>query len=100
MKRKLSLVILLFGMYQLTFATKPCNILIQTNVPSKSDVKTLQYILHKKGYLLPEPTGTFGPLTKAALKKFQKENNLTPSGSFDKKTSEYVSKNFCYLAGV
>ncbi len=100
MKRKISLAILLFGVCQFAFATKPCNIQIQAGLPTKYDVNTLQYILNKKGYLISKPTGTFGPLTKAALKKFQKENSLTPSGSFDKKTSEYFSKTFCYISGV
>ncbi len=43
-------------------------------------VKAMQQALIEKGYLKTEATGFFGSSTESALKKYQKENNLTADG--------------------
>ncbi|HEY4501513.1 MAG TPA: glycosyl hydrolase family 18 protein [Candidatus Paceibacterota bacterium] len=48
---------------------------------SGADVKTLQTQLIAKGYLSASATGYFGPLTLAAVKKFQCDNTIVCSGS-------------------
>src|SRR3990167_8316003 len=48
---------------------------------SGADVKTLQTQLIAKGYLSASATGYFGPLTLAAVKKFQCDNAIVCSGS-------------------
>jgi len=46
-----------------------------------SNVILLQNWLRASGYLnIPKPTGYFGPLTTSALKHWQRDNNLTPTG--------------------
>jgi hypothetical protein len=54
-----------------------------------ADVRALQLYLTSKGYPLPN-TGYFGPLTFAALQKFQKKNNLPSTGYFGPKTRGVV----------
>lgn len=59
------------------------------------DVVILQEFLVSKGYLiLPQGVakGTFGAMTRDAVKKFQKENNIEQTGNFGVKTKAlYVS---------
>ncbi len=43
------------------------------------DVRTVQYLLHTRGYDL-KPKGKFGEKTKAAVKSFQRKKGLTPHG--------------------
>ena len=58
-----------------------------------NEVKELQKILVKKGYLKVTPNGVFGPATKAALIKFQKAKKITPaSGIFGPKTKLIINK--------
>lgn len=53
------------------------------------DVKELQRILKEKGYFTYfTTTRYFGPITRAALKAFQKENGLTQSGILDDQTKQ------------
>jgi hypothetical protein len=48
-----------------------------------SDVKTLQTLLISKGFLAQDKaTGTFGPLTFAALKKYQESMGIISTGYF------------------
>lgn len=49
---------------------------------SGADVKRLQTILIKKGYLKTAANGNFGPSTRAALKAWQKAKGLSASGFF------------------
>jgi peptidoglycan hydrolase-like protein with peptidoglycan-binding domain len=52
-----------------------------------ADVKTLQTWLTDLGYSVPA-TGYFGPMTKAAVQKFQQDNNLNPpSGTAGPRTA-------------
>jgi N-acetylmuramoyl-L-alanine amidase len=63
------------------------------------EVVRLQAFLHKKGYY-PGPrktfsacpiTGYFGDCTTDAVKKFQKQNNLTPTGFVGEETREIIN---------
>lgn len=48
-----------------------------------ADVSALQQILINGGYLkIAAPTGTFGPLTKAALAAWQAANNVSPAAGY------------------
>lgn len=51
-----------------------------------SEVRTLQQQLKELGYFKRTPTGKFGPLTKAAVIRFQKDAGLTPNGIVDSTT--------------
>lgn len=46
-----------------------------------AEVTALQTLLVKLGFLTTTPTGTFGPMTSAAVKKFQTASGLSPVGS-------------------
>lgn len=48
---------------------------------SGNDVSELQKILINKGFLIASATGYFGPLTEAAVKKFQATNGLEQLGN-------------------
>jgi len=49
---------------------------------NNNNVKLLQLILIKLNYLNGSADGDFGKMTEAALKKFQKENNITVDGIY------------------
>lgn len=49
-------------------------------------VRELQQRLQELGYFNGRTTGNFGPLTKAAVIKFQQDSGLTPSGVLDEAT--------------
>ncbi|HAZ43993.1 MAG TPA: hypothetical protein DDW76_19280 [Cyanobacteria bacterium UBA11369] len=49
-------------------------------------VRELQQRLRELGYFNGRTTGNFGPLTKAAVIKFQQDSGLTPSGVVDEAT--------------
>lgn len=51
-----------------------------------NDVKVLQEILYKMGYLKTKPTGYFGPATHRAVVNFQAENDIPTVGVFGPKT--------------
>ncbi len=46
-----------------------------------ADVTALQGLLVKLGFLATTPTGTFGPMTLAAVQKFQSANGISPVGA-------------------
>lgn len=50
-----------------------------------TDVKLVQERLIAQGFLSGYADGIFGPATEAAVKKFQRENGLYPSGRVDSK---------------
>lgn len=47
-----------------------------------ASVTALQQFLNGKGYLTASATGYFGPLTKAALAKFQAANSISPASGY------------------
>jgi peptidoglycan hydrolase-like protein with peptidoglycan-binding domain len=48
---------------------------------SGTEVLQLQKLLNQLGFLTVEPTGTFGPMTASAVKKFQSSHGLEAVGS-------------------
>lgn len=57
-----------------------------------TDVKELQKILIANGFLKTEATGYFGKLTKEALIKWQRKNNLPATGYFGEMTRNLINK--------
>ncbi|NUM34896.1 MAG: peptidoglycan-binding protein [Candidatus Brocadiae bacterium] len=53
--------------------------------PSK-DVKTIQSLLHKKGYYKGKIDGVYGAQTQVAVKKFQQDNGLKADGKVGENT--------------
>jgi peptidoglycan hydrolase-like protein with peptidoglycan-binding domain len=59
-----------------------------------TDVIELHKMLIAGGYLkIAAPTGYFGPLTKAALTKWQKENNIPSTGLFGAMSRGFLNKD-------
>ncbi len=54
--------------------------------PTPERYREIQRALIEKGYLQGEPSGDWGPDSTAALKSFQKNQNLEPSGKLDSLT--------------
>ena len=68
---------------------------------SGSDVTTLQNVLITKGYLATgKATGYFGPLTEAAVKKFQCDKNIICTGTRASGYGIYGPRTQAALAGV
>ena len=64
----------------------PTTTAILTQGSRGSQVRDLQQRLRELGYFNGRSTGNFGPLTKAAVIKFQQDSGLTPSGDIDEAT--------------
>lgn len=58
------------------------------------DVATLQRVLAMKGYAVGAPDGVFGPLTKRAVKSFQRAAGLTPDGRVGPATTSGLARNW------
>ncbi len=56
------------------------------------EVKELQKLLKEKSFYLGPITGTFGPLTKAAVKKFQKTHKISQLGNVGPATRTELNK--------
>ena len=63
----------------------------QTN----GDVSALQDFLQSQGYLTSEPTGYFGSQTLKAVKDFQKDNGISPTGFVGPYTRAKISALSC-----
>lgn len=57
-----------------------------------ADVSAAQKILYTKGYLKVPATGFFGPMTKAGILKFQRENNIPASGTLNDHTFDALMR--------
>jgi hypothetical protein len=64
---------------------------------TQGEVSQLQYYLKQKGYFNSKITGNFGKLTEEALKQFQKDNKLVPSGVAGKITRTTMKNLDCLL---
>jgi len=53
------------------------------SAPTAERYKEIQQALVDRGYFRGEPDGTWGPDSIEALKRFQQEQNLAPSGKLD-----------------
>ncbi len=61
---------------------------------SGSEVKIVQETLKELGYFTyPKSTGYYGTITVSAVKKFQKDNGITPDGVVGKKTKSALYGN-------
>ncbi len=54
------------------------------------DVKALQKVLKDSGFLSGKVDGSYGPITKNAVKKYQKENSISVTGKVDLDTIEKI----------
>lgn len=59
--------------------------------------KQIQMDLKKLGYYAGPTNGKYGPMTKAAVKKFQMEHGLIPDGKYGKMTDEAVDEEMLKL---
>jgi len=55
-----------------------------------NDVKALQQLLKNAGFLSGKVDGSFGPITKGALIKYQNQNNITATGKTDANTMQSI----------
>ena len=53
------------------------------STPTQDRYKDIQAALAQRGYLKSEANGQWGPESQDALKKFQQEQNLKPTGKLD-----------------
>jgi peptidoglycan hydrolase-like protein with peptidoglycan-binding domain len=58
--------------------------------PKSDDVRKVQQVLKDKGYYDGEVDGKMGPLTRAALQRYQTESKLTGDGRFTRETAEHM----------
>jgi peptidoglycan hydrolase-like protein with peptidoglycan-binding domain len=56
---------------------------VRQSVPTSDRYKEIQQALVEKGYFRGEADGNWGPDSIDALKRFQQEQNLAPSGKLD-----------------
>ena len=63
------------------------------------EVSLLQDFLQSKGYLNSEPTGYFGILTFKAVKDFQRDNGINPTGYVGAITREKIKFLTCTFTG-
>ncbi len=63
---------------------------------TNGDVSVLQDFLQTNGYLQSNPVGFFGLMTIAAVKKFQKANDISPTGYVGPITREKIKTESCY----
>ncbi len=57
-----------------------------------NEVKELQNILIKEGHLIGRADGIYGPMTKGAIIKYQKKNNINPLGVVGPITRSVLNK--------
>lgn len=57
------------------------------------DVKALQEFLQTNGHMNASSTGYFGPMTREALKKWQKANSLPSTGFFGPLSRDIINKS-------
>jgi peptidoglycan hydrolase-like protein with peptidoglycan-binding domain len=66
-----------------------------TDVKTDGEVSVLQDFLQTSGYLNSNPVGFFGLMTTKAVKKFQQENNISPTGYVGPITREKIKNQTC-----
>jgi peptidoglycan hydrolase-like protein with peptidoglycan-binding domain len=89
------------------YITRSLNTSISNNPVFADDTRTLQRFLVQKGYLSSTfVTGSFGALTKEALRRFQIDNGIIASsesegaGELGPRTREFIQLNTCGKADV
>lgn len=63
---------------------------LSRGLKNDSQVMFLQTFLVQKGFLTATPDGNFGPLTEAAVKKFQTANGVAPLGMVGPQTRALI----------
>ena len=58
---------------------------------SDNDILDAQKKLNDKGYNVGTPDGKLGPQTRAAIRKYQQDNNLSVSGKLDESTRTHLN---------
>ena len=58
---------------------------------SENDIMAAQKKLNDSGYNAGTPDGKMGPKTRAAIQKYQQDNNLTVSGKLDESTLTHLN---------
>jgi peptidoglycan hydrolase-like protein with peptidoglycan-binding domain len=58
---------------------------------SDNDILAAQKKLNDEGYSVGTPDGKMGPHTRAAIRKYQKDNNLTVTGRLDESTLTHLN---------
>jgi peptidoglycan hydrolase-like protein with peptidoglycan-binding domain len=58
---------------------------------SQNDIIAAQQKLNADGYNVGTPDGKLGPHTRAAIRKYQKDNNLTVTGKLDESTLTHLN---------
>lgn len=75
-----------------------CNSVISSSLSSGSrgnQVVLLQNFLNRAGYLDASPNGNFGPATRAAVKAFQRDNSINPTGTVGEATRNALNERLC-----
>lgn len=63
---------------------------LSRGLKNDAQVMFLQTFLAQKGFLTATPDGNFGPLTEAAVKKFQTANGISPLGMVGPQTRALI----------
>ncbi len=73
---------------------------LKKGMKSNSDIVVLQDFLKSKNYLNANSTGFFGVQTLKAVKDFQKDNNINPTGFVGPITRSFINKLTCVIPAV
>lgn len=84
------LIFLTIGLYIISLASP---VLALRKGDRGADVTSLQKTLQESGYFNGPVTGYYGPLTEAAVKKFQQSQGLNPDGIAGSKTKTLIQSN-------
>lgn len=79
MKKKISVIVILFIIFVSTTALAAPSWPILKNGSTGTDVKSMQYLLNARGYSLTAD-GIFGSGTESSVRSFQSSNGLTADG--------------------
>jgi peptidoglycan hydrolase-like protein with peptidoglycan-binding domain len=60
----------------------------------EQQIKQLQQALQERGLEPGNVDGVMGPQTRQALAKFQRDNNLEPTGSLNERTAQHLGLEF------
>ena len=67
---------------------------------SQTEIERLQQALTERGQEPGGVDGVMGPATRQALAKFQRENDLKPTGSLNEQTAQQLGLEFSEVGGA